>query len=114
VCYVCNQLIKEMGCYLALIGSDDEMEVDRLERQIAYFDSLGKEYGLVYSDMSMMDENGILVEKSWFKSKGVVPKEGDVFEPLLRDQFRFPSPSIIYRSEVFKIVGEYDERLKTG
>jgi glycosyltransferase involved in cell wall biosynthesis len=113
VCYVCNALIKQPANYLVLIGSDDEMEVDRLGRQIAYFDSLGKEYGLVYSDMSTMDENGILVDESWFKSKAIIPLEGDMFEPFLRDQFRFPSPSIVYRSEVFKIVGEYDERLKT-
>jgi glycosyltransferase involved in cell wall biosynthesis len=113
VCYVCNTLIKQPAYYLVLIGSDDEMEVDRLEKQIAYFETLGKEYGLVYSDMSTIDEKGMLVEASWFKSNGILPLEGDVFEPFLREQFRFPSPSIIYRSEVFKTVGEYDERLKT-
>lgn len=95
------------------IASDDEMEADRFEKQIAYFDTLGKEYGLVYSDMSIIDEKGMMVEASWFKSNGLIPLEGNVFEPFLREQFRFPTPAILYRSDVFKIVGEYDERLKT-
>lgn len=113
VCFVCNEFIKQMGYYFVLIGSDDEMEADRFEKQIAYFDTLGREYGLVYSDMSTIDEKGLPLEASWFKSNGMLPLEGNVFEPFLREQLRFPSPSIIYRSDVFKIVGEYDERLKT-
>ncbi len=113
VCFVCNKLIKQVGYYFVLIGSDDEMEMDRLEKQIAYFKTLSEEYGLVYSDMSTMDKNSKLVEPSWFKQKGVVPIEGGLFEPFLREQFRFPSPSIIYRAEVFEVVGEYDEQLKT-
>lgn len=113
ICYVCNLLIEQAAFYLVFIGSDDEMEVDRVERQLLYFETLDKEYGLVYTDVSTIDEIGRPVSASWFKLSGFEPLEGDVFEPFLREKFRFPAPSIIYRSEVFRTVGKYDERLKT-
>lgn len=114
VCRVCNILLDQLsGYYFVLIGSDDVMEITRLEKQIEYFQELPDSYGLVYSDVKKINEGGEVISESWFSLNEQTPLSGNIFSKFLLDDFRLPSPSIVYKSDVFETVGRYDERLLT-
>lgn len=53
-----NQAIKiSNGDYLCFLYSDDYLEKNKIEEQIKVFKNLDKDYGVVYSDVKIVNEN---------------------------------------------------------
>lgn len=114
VCKVCNLLLDQArGYYFVLISSDDEMHHDRIGRQVSYFNSLNDDCGIVYSDMSIVDRDGSLIQQSWIGHNKLKPLRGNQFKEYLMEEFRFASPTVIYKKEALQVAGRYDEGLAT-
>ena len=102
------------GKYIVDFALDDVLLPDRIEKQVAVFERLPADYGVVFSDVAFInlegkrisaqykrDDEGALLEK--------VP-DGDVYEELLERYFISP-PSMLVRREVFEKLDGYDESL---
>ena len=67
-----NQAIKmSSGDYLCFLYSDDYIEKNKLEEQIKIFKSLDKDYGVVYSDVKIVNENN-----EYIKNREVIKCDG--------------------------------------
>jgi len=99
VAYTRNQCIaKARGVYIAQIDDDDYMAQDRIEKQVCFLEE-HPEYAFVGSGAYFFDENGV-----WRKAK---PKKSS---PVPRDFLWgscFITPSVTFRAEILKLVGEY-------
>jgi glycosyltransferase involved in cell wall biosynthesis len=79
-----NQAVAEAkGEFISFLYSDDYYLPEKLERQIASFDRLGAEYGVVYGPARKFNE---LTGRYW--NQGSVAASGDVFARLCRDYER--------------------------
>ena len=99
--------LKEMeklinGKYLSILYSDDIYTPNRIKNQVNALEN-NKEYALCYGNMVGIDENSNVVKE--YKKK--YAKSGNVFNELLVRNF-IPAPTVMMRTDIFKIVGGYD------
>jgi len=102
------------GKYIIDFATDDVMIPDRIEKQVASFEALDPDYGILFSDSIYIDEQGeflfnhteSLLQKGMIKT---VP-EDDVFKDVLERYF-ISSPSMMIRTEVLRLMNGYDEGL---
>jgi glycosyltransferase involved in cell wall biosynthesis len=100
---------KAKGKYLSLFATDDLMLPEKIARQVEILEQAGEEYGMCYSNVDTMDEEG--------KSLGPFIKssfnklEGDVLEAYVFNQLSFATPSALIRKSVYERVGLYEERI---
>jgi glycosyltransferase involved in cell wall biosynthesis len=109
ICKSCNDIVRAAaGKYLALFASDDIMNPLRIEKQVAVMEEHNEETALCYSEMELIDEDG--VPAGLRKTKNNI-KEGYLFEEFIAGQVSIPAPSVLLRKSVFEKTGLYDERL---
>ncbi|MFH0861102.1 MAG: glycosyltransferase [Candidatus Altiarchaeota archaeon] len=96
---------KAEGDYIAFCDSDDLWMPEKLEKQLAYL-KRHPEYGLVYSNAWIIDENenqkGVILGKTH-------SQEGELFESLLEGDF-IPVLTVFMRRKVIDTVGFFNER----
>lgn len=114
VCSSLNAAIKSArGKYYQMLGSDDIILPDKIEKQVTIFESLTEEYGLVFGKPYRMDTNGDYLKEDYYRSIQVedseIQKAG--FEELLLKNF-ISSTSHLIRMSSLKEVGLYDESLR--
>lgn len=105
---------KAKGEFIIDFATDDVMLPDRIEKQVDHFQSLGPEYGVVFTDASYIDETGKLIRhhhEHLFK-KGMIKliPEGDIFRNVLKRYF-ISGPTMMVRMEVMQVLNGYDENL---
>lgn len=104
-----NRGLKETtGTYVAFCDADDLWEPNKLELQVACF---GKDpdIGVVYSDVSYIDGNGVPIEKD----KPYVRYSGFVTEQLILKNF-IPFGTALVKKKCFETHGCFDEALPMG
>jgi len=89
---------------------DDFWKPEKLEKEIAIFDDLSKDYAVLYTNVDFCDENDTIYQENVVHGDSTV--EGDVFEHLLRTKTFIFGPAAIYRTESLRVVGGYDISLK--
>ena len=117
-----NRGIKEAkGEYIAFLDADDIWLPQKLELQIKFMEK-EKEVGLIFSDMILFNEKGIiknsfLKEKLFFNKLSIKPLSStekviydNVFNALLQENF-IPTNTVIVKKECFNKVGFFDETL---
>jgi len=117
-----NRGIKEAkGEYIAFLDADDIWLAQKLELQIKFMEK-EKEVGLIFSDMILFNEKGIiknsfLKEKLFFNKLSIKPLSStekviydNVFNALLQENF-IPTNTVIVKKECFNKVGFFDETL---
>lgn len=96
------------GAYVIDFAMDDVMMPDRIARQVDFFESLGHDYGVIYSNASYIGPTG-----KWLKdhfAPSATPPQGEVYARLISTYF-LPPPTMMFRMEVIRSLGGYDESL---
>lgn len=94
--------------YVAFLDDDDEWLPEKLEKQVALFDTLGEEYGLIYCWMDYIDGEGKV-------SRRYRPKHrGDVLPQVLDGQRIGACSTLLVRTHVTEEIDGFDESLARG
>ncbi len=105
---------KAKGDYIVDFATDDVMLPKHIEQVIGHFQKLDDSYGVVFTDASIIDENGEFIRNHFghLKKKKLIQSvpQGDVFRDVLKRYF-IPGPTMVVRKKVFESLDGYDENL---
>lgn len=104
--YSFNQAFERAsGEFIALLGADDRMLPQRLERQLAYFKA-NPDVAVVCSKVEVIDSNGQLQDVTGVFDRPI----SDIQWQLLSGNF-LNAPSAMFRRDLLDKVGNYNEKL---
>jgi glycosyltransferase involved in cell wall biosynthesis len=108
-----NIAVKQLkGKYYSLIACDDIYLPKKIENQVKILEVLDDSYGAIYSDSYIIDENSMYNYGTQIARKLIEkPPSGNIYEDLLKNDNFVPALSVIYKTEVVKDLGYYDESL---
>ena len=93
------------GEYVAFLDDDDEWFPEKLEKQVAYFESLDSKVGVIYCSYILAEYDG---DKEWIRSE-----KGDLTKELLMLEFEpGASSTLVFKKAVLDEIGEFDESLE--
>ena len=102
------------GEFIIDFATDDVLFPDRVEKQVAAFQKLDMQYGVVYTDAVYIDDNSrVLKQHNQHDSQGRLlsfAPSGNIFSELLSRYFICP-PTMMMRRNVFEKLEGYDETL---
>jgi glycosyltransferase involved in cell wall biosynthesis len=107
-----SSISKVNGEYVCLCAGDDYFHPDRIKLQLEIINSISTEFGIVYGDMNVVDENNTVIHDSFNKwhLKDAIPPSGDVI-----GAFIYSNPihlmSMLVKKDVYDSVGKFDENL---
>ena len=85
---------------------------ERCENQIQIFEKLDDDYAAIYSDAYIINDDGIYQYGTQISRKQInKPPSGNIYEDLIRKDNFIPALSVIYKTEIIKELGYYDESL---
>ena len=104
--FTLNECLKHVtGKYLALIAGDDYFLSNKLNYQVQELESHGDEFGMIYGDFIIIDENDKIISQSKFEMKygfkNNMP-QGSIFNDVLTDHFIWIQTALI-RFDVMKL-----------
>jgi glycosyltransferase involved in cell wall biosynthesis len=108
-----NEAVRATKCDLiAFLDADDVWYADHLEVLARPFETLShhKLLGWVYSDVDVIDKNGLVLNHRGLKQHASQHPKRDILDCLRYAMFVFPSATIVSRA-AFDAVGGFDERL---
>src|SRR5688572_25305561 len=102
------------GEYIIDFATDDVLLPNRIEEQIAAFEKLGPEYGILFTDAELIDDQGKHIGNFYQRNpdgslKQPVPS-GYVFPEILKRHFISP-PTLMMRRSLLEKIGGYDADL---
>lgn len=102
------------GEFIVDFAADDVLLPERIEKQVRYFQTVGKKHGVVFTDAIYIDEHGAEVRRHFeylrkHKLISNVP-EGDVYTDVI-ERFFIAAPTMLVRREVLEALDGYDETL---
>jgi GT2 family glycosyltransferase len=114
VCKTLNQVL-ELAKGKYIFGcSDDIISFNKIFTEIEILESLNDSFAATYSDAFIIDENGKFL-KDMFISKNridlVSAPSGEIFYDLCNGNF-LPMMSMMFKTELIKKIGGFDERLE--
>jgi glycosyltransferase involved in cell wall biosynthesis len=99
------------GDFYQFIGCEDNMLPRKIETQVNLF-LAEPSADIVYSDMCLMDENGVLHEQTHYEQNyEEVPMNGDVYEELIKRCF-ITTPTALMRTKVLLALGGDNETME--
>jgi glycosyltransferase involved in cell wall biosynthesis len=115
ICKAFNKAFKQsQGKYVIDLAADDVLLSDRVEKQVAIFETLPENYAILFSNAQYINQES---EKLHFhyniNSEGKAlqqPPSGDVYKAIFESPF-ICTPTQLMRSECIKQLGGYDENL---
>jgi glycosyltransferase involved in cell wall biosynthesis len=112
-CKAFNQAWRSAGGkYVIDLAADDVMLPDRVEKQVAFFETLSLDYGVVFTESRYMDAQAKPLDYHFaerYRHIRPIP-EGKVFCDVLSGYF-ISSPTMMIRNEVLARLDGYDESL---
>lgn len=97
------------GKYIIDLAADDVLVNDRIEKQVTFFENCNDKTGVIYSNVTYIDETSRWLGQHFSKEK-FTPYVGDIYEKLIKKYF-IPPPSMMIKREVLEQLGGYDENL---
>jgi len=99
------------GKYIFGVG-DDLILPEKVRLQVELLENASPEYGVVYSDAYLIKEDGSPRFGTFiqYNRQFVNIPQGDIFDTLLEGNF-IPAMAVLIKTECFKKVGIYDEKL---
>ena len=108
-CAAFNEGLKlATGKYIIDLAADDVLMPERVGEQVAFFESLGEEYGVIYSNARYIDEKGGFIKNHF--SGASKPPQHDVYEEVISTYF-IPPPTMMMRKKVLDELEGYDSSL---
>lgn len=107
-----STLSKVKGEFVSLCAGDDYYLPGKIELQVGLFNRTNGEYGVVYGDMEVVDENNKKIHNSFYDwhLKGIMPPSGSVLEYfILHNPIHLMS--LLVKKEIYDSVGKFDESL---
>jgi len=100
------------GKYIALLDVDDRWDPNKLELQIGLFLEKGKDVGLVFSNIKVINSKGEVIKK---KRKGIKLHTSKMknLEHLFFNNF-IPSVTAVFQRNCIEKVGLFDEKILWG
>lgn len=102
------------GEWILDFAADDRLLPHRIERQIAFAQSLPNSYGVLFSDAWLINSQGIRMKGYYRRDKQGVLQEkvpqGWVYPQLLRQAF-ICSPTMLYRQQMMLEINGYNEHV---
>lgn len=108
-----NKALKlSSGKYICIFASDDVLQPQKVESQVAFFELQQEQTALVYSDASIINQEGQTTHPSFIEHIGRRKKapSGDVFHELIKLNF-IPTPAAMIRKNVLTELGGFNEQL---
>ncbi len=115
LCRAFNQgLGMTTGKYVIDLSGDDVLLPTRIARQVAFFETLPEDYGVVFSNAQYLNQEGRLLHLHYptdsdGRAVAEVPS-GDVYKEILEKYF-ICTPTMMMRRTVLDTLGGYDETL---
>ncbi|WPP53503.1 glycosyltransferase family 2 protein [Catalinimonas niigatensis] len=100
------------GEYIIDLATDDILLPKRVSSQVAHFQQLPEDYGVVFTESKYIDATGRDLGYHYDKQyKHIRPiPTGDIYQEVLSRYF-ISSPTMMIRKEVLQYLGGYDEQL---
>ena len=92
------------GKYIAIHHSDDVWELDKLAKQVEYFEA-DFEIGAVFTLVQIIDENGIKIDNNWFEQENKTRWQW--LNQLFLEQNHLNHPSVLIKKQCYQEVGVY-------
>jgi len=111
--YSYNEFLKlAKGKYISAIATDDLFYPSKTEKQVALFATLTEEYGVVYSDLNVIDRDNNLLDNSFYKwyLKDTEPTSGNLLDAFMKCNPVQVTGTLVKR-EIYDKVGPYDESM---
>jgi len=97
------------GKYVTELDDDDEYHLDKIEKQVRLFETLPDDYGMVYCWMTYFDnQTGKKVKELKENLKG------NVIDKILDQPRVSGTPTLLFKRDIFDIVGGYKEADEIG
>lgn len=115
LCTAFNQGLRlASGKYVIDLSADDVLLPDRIARQVAFFEGLPEDYGVIFSNAQYLDARGNRLHLHYKTDKEgktveLVPS-GDVYREVLERYF-ICTPTMMMRRSLLQHLGGYDESL---
>lgn len=107
-------LSMSFGKYILDLSGDDELQLDKIERQVDFLESLDSDFGVAYSNAEIIDVNGNVLGFSYpvdlSKKAEKRPPEGDIYLDLIK-RYAIATQTMMMRRETLEEMGGYDENL---
>ncbi|MAD12974.1 MAG: hypothetical protein CMC04_09705 [Flavobacteriaceae bacterium] len=102
-----NSMLKiANGKFIALCASDDYFDIHKIEKQVKVLESCSEEFVVCHTNASIIDKNNKFL---FFQDKGN-EFQGNIFPKILIHN-SIVAPSALYRNEIFKNIGFFDESI---
>ena len=101
------------GKYVIDLAADDVLMPERIVKQVEAFEHLNEQYGVVFSDAWLINEQGEQLKTYYPRKDGKLLKtipSGDVYKHLIKQAF-ICTPTMMMRKAVLDELGGYDETL---
>jgi glycosyltransferase involved in cell wall biosynthesis len=113
ICYSYNEFLAlARGKYISSMATDDFYETDKIETQVNLFRSISEDYGVVYGDMRVIDEDGNITHGSFYRwyLDGKSPQSGNMISSYIQYN-PVHVLGVLVKREIYDKVGPYDESL---
>lgn len=95
------------GKYIKLIAADDFLHPEALEKSVSKLESLGKEYGMLFTNTHTIDNDSNIIEDiADYDTLGNI--DPYIFKKELVKGNRIAALTVLLRTDVVKETGEYD------
>jgi glycosyltransferase involved in cell wall biosynthesis len=99
-----------VGKYVKFISCDDVLLEGAIRLMVTTFLSLPEDYGIIYSDMFRINENGEIEGNGQVVKRSVFPKRGNAYVDMIERPF-VTAPSAIVKKVVLDELNGFDESL---
>lgn len=98
------------GSYIKLIAADDFLHINAIEKYVFKLESLGKEYGMVFSNTHTIDDASTIIKDiADYDTLGNI--DPNVFRKELVKGNRIAALTVLLRADILKETGPYDAKL---